>query len=324
MQLKKIFLYILSAALLLCGCTEISEVTEPAVEAVATVAEPEPYPVTVDKLVFNRSPERVASLSPAVTEMLFELGCGDKLVCRSSYCSYPEEAASIPEVGSGANPDIDSIISYKPDLLITQSPIANKDVSRLTSAGISLLTLPAPVSVDGLYENYEKLALIFAGSIDSSALAESTLAEFKGAVAAAKNSCESLVFIMDITSDGYLIAGGNSFAGDYISSYGDNIAADTTSFVMTAEELIEKDPQVIFFANPLSSEDIPPETADLLRAFSEGHVYVIDGTLMERPTSRLSGVTKKIAEKVRTDTGGAMPDGHAEIPETSASAEDVN
>lgn len=178
--------------LLLCSCTAISE-NEDALPAAATVAEPQPYPVEAGNLIFNSSPVTVGSLSPAVTEMIYELGYGDRLICRSSYCDTPEEVMSLPETGSAANPDIDKIISYAPELLITQSPIANKDTVRLSEAGISLLTLPAPSSLEELYDNYAALADIFAGSIEGNSLAENTLADMKSAVNEAKNSCESIV-----------------------------------------------------------------------------------------------------------------------------------
>ena len=110
--------------LLLCSCTDIIE-NEDALPAAATMAEPQPYPVEEGNLIFNSSPVTVGSLSPAVTEMIYELGYGDRLICRSSYCDTPEAVLSLPETGSAANPDIDKIISYAPELLITQSPIAN-------------------------------------------------------------------------------------------------------------------------------------------------------------------------------------------------------
>lgn len=316
--MKKILAAVLIIAIAMCGCSRIEEPGEDeALAALATVAEPEAYPVTVDNLTFNCSPSAVASLSPAVTEMLFELGFGDRIVCRSSYCSYPEEALSIPEAGSGVNPDIDAIIKLAPELLITQSPIANKDMRRLTDAGISLLNLAAPKNIDDLCANYEKLSLIFSGSIEGSANAEAVLADLKNAVSGAKNSCESIILIMEMTDEGFLVAGTGTFPGNYTASFGKNLAGENT-FLMTGEELISADPQVLFLAHPLKSEDVAPEIAENLQAFTEGHVFVIDSVLMERPTSRLAEITDTIADTVREDTGGAaFTGGYAEIGDGS-------
>lgn len=304
--MKKILLLImilmLSAAA--CSCTKISD-EEAVVEAMAAAEEPQPYPVTAGGLVFNTSPRAVACLSPAVTEIIFELGFGDRLVCRSIYCDYPEAALSIPSAGSAANPDFESIIGARPDLLITQSPIANKDMTRLSSEGIAVLWLPSPSSVEGLYENYSIISLIFSGSIEGESRAAAALSDFGNAVNGANGSCESLVFIMNVSPDGFSVGTGDSFAGDYIGIFGKNIAEDNTSFSMTADELTAADPQIIFLADPISSSDIDEEISSRLSAFREGHVYVIDASLTERPTSRLAGLTRSISKKVREDTGGA-------------------
>lgn len=323
--MKKLCILILSALLMLCGCTEISEGdSSETMQADATAAMPQPYPVAVDNLIFNSSPASVCSLSPAVTEIIFELGFGDRIICKSSYCDYPDEAAGIPTAGSSANPDFDKIIEYSPDLLITQSPIANKDVSRLSDEGISVMIIPAPASMDGLYDIYSKLSLIFSGSIDGERLAENSLSEFRTVTAAASGSCESLVFIMNVTSDGMSVATGDTFAGDYVGCFGKNIAAANEDYSMTYDELAAADPQVIFLAHPLSSEDIPQELASQLSAFSNGHVYVIDASLTERPTSRLAKITSSISSAVRTDTGGSgFTGGFAEIPEDAQQTEEL-
>lgn len=317
-MIKKLILILSAAAVLLCGCTQINEEEEEAVMADVTVSEAAPYPVTAGGLTFNSSPETVGSLSPAVTEMLFELGYGDRLVCRSDYCDYPEEAEAVPAVGSAVNPDIDGIIKLSPALLITQSPIANKDITRLSQAGISVLSIPAPRSAEELMENYRSLSLIFSGSLEGEEKADRATEDLRAALNEAKGSCESLVFIMNITDDGFSAATGDSFAGDYAAHFGKNIAAGNTSLTLTPEELLAADPQVILLAHPLESSDIDSELSSQLSAFSEGHVFVIDASLTERPTARLARITRKISEAVREDTGGAD---FAEIPQTAAETE---
>lgn len=312
--MRKMMISLFMIIVLLCGCTDISEGSPES--GYASVDEGEkPYPVTVENLMFNSSPETVGSLSPAVTEIIFELGFGDRLVCRSSYCDHPEQAKSVPEAGSGANPDIDRIIAFSPVLLITQSPIANKDVARLSEAGISTLILPSPSSLEELYGCYTSLSLIFNGTIDGENLAENALADLKNAVAQAADSCESAAFIMNVNGGEFSAATGDSFAGDYISVFGRNIGEGLTGFSLTAEELIAADPQVIFLANPLETSDIDYDVTSQLTAFSSGHVYVIDASLTERPTSRLAGLTRSISKALREDLGSAAP---VVLPESQA------
>lgn len=326
--MRKYICSILAAVLLMTGCSTFSTINEDAaVQAEAPVTESSEYPVTVGNLTFNSSPTRVASLSPAVTEIICELGFGSSIVCRGAYCDYPPEVTSADETGSSANPDIDAIIGHSPEVVITQSPIANKDIKALNDAGIAVLILPSPDNISELKQQYEDIASIFTGSEKGKELAASALIKLEGELSAARNSCENLVLIMDITEDGYASANGSSFAGNYISYFGSNIAALNESCLLTPQELLAADPQVIFLSYPLDYNSIDSETSELLSAYRNGYVYVIDGSLLERPTSRLDAFTASIASQLRNDTGGnSYSGGFAVIPDYNElePAEDVN
>ena len=101
--IKKIPAVLVTAALIMCGCSEISQ--EAPVPTTVSQTEERPYPVTVGSLVFNEQPQTVGSLSPAITEIICELGYSDKIIGRSSYCDYPESISEKAVIGSAANPD---------------------------------------------------------------------------------------------------------------------------------------------------------------------------------------------------------------------------
>lgn len=295
----------LLTALTLCvlsfsGCTEIAESAMAEIAEEQTEYEPQPYPVSTDGLVFSASPEKVASLSPAVTEIICSLGFEDRLVCRSEYCDYPPEITQLPTAGSAANPDISAIISYEPQLLISMSPIANKDIASLQSAGINVMILSSPKSNEELYSLYERLSLIFNGSIDYLTAADNALAEYRSALDEASGSCGSIILILGVFGDVLSVAAGDTFAGDYVSCFGENAAAASDSMTITAAELAAADPDVILLASPLGSEDIGYELASGLTAFDAGRVYVIDASLTERPTARLAELTKRISETLKS------------------------
>ena len=87
----KIFAAVLAAAMTLTafsGCAQVGEEVPEVTEV--TVEEVQPYPVTIGSLIFNAAPETVGSLSPAITDIIAELGFADKLVGVSSYCSFTE------------------------------------------------------------------------------------------------------------------------------------------------------------------------------------------------------------------------------------------
>lgn len=280
---------------MLVGCTEIAEPAMAEASLQPTAEDVTDYPVTVEGLVFSASPKSVASLSPALTEIIAELGFSDRLVCRNTYCDYPEEITSLPAVGSSVNPDIDAISEYNPRLLVSLTPIANKDILTLEANGTSVMILDAPKNNEELYDLYEKLAMIFCGQLEYAEAAENALRDYREAIESADSSCESILLILEEFGDTYSVATGSSFAGNYISCFGENVALSVDSAQMTASEIIAADPQVILYA--YDNTDLSPlsETS----AYQNGWIYHIDSTLIERPTSRLKNLTTEITEKLR-------------------------
>ncbi len=98
--------------------------------------------------LFGSEARRVVSLSPALTELVFHLGCGEMLVGRSDACDYPAAAQALPIAGRFASPYLEKIISLRPDLLITNDLI-NPGISAIfIQHGIEVLLLPAATLAD--------------------------------------------------------------------------------------------------------------------------------------------------------------------------------
>lgn len=296
------FSAILLAALLLCGCTEVSE-GPPAQTTGTTVVTEKPYPVTADALVFEQAPVTVVSLSPAVTEIICELGYGDKIIGRSSYCDYPEEISSKNEFGSAANPDVEAIIEAAPELLISMSPIAKKDITSIEAAGTRVWIIHPPKTMDELYLCYNNLAAVFGGGIDSAAQAETAVEPLKKALEDAEGTMGSFVYIM---SPDLAAANGETFAGNFFSFFGSNASADTEELSLTVDELLELDPDWLILPDFVSKYELPEETA-ALSAVSGGRIIYIDEEVMariERPTSRLDNAVYKIIAQIEDAESG--------------------
>lgn len=276
--MKKILL-LFSALLLsfhLAGCQKIGE------DSSSSEPEPVQYPVEVGQQVFQQAPQTAASLSPALTEIICELGYTDRLVAKSQYCDYPPEIAGLSSVGSSANPDIDKIIETAPELLLSQSPIAKKDITKIENAGIRVLILSAPASLPELEQCYTGIAGLFGGAANALDAAAAALSPLNEALGKAVPS-GSFAYIM--TND-LAVATGDTLAGDILSRFGSNIARDNQKYNVTAEELLQNQPDTLFLAQPLTAENLPAETAGL-NAVAGGKIIPIDNTCFERPTVRL-------------------------------------
>ncbi len=294
--LKYIAIVTLLMSLAFTACKEIDENLE-----VETVSETEvtelPYPVEAGALIFKSAPETVVSVSPALTEIICELGYSDFIIGRSMYCTYPESISDRNTMGSAANPDISAISAAAPVLLISQSPIAKKDIVTIEDAGTRVLIMQSPASVDELYNNYASIASIFGGRLNADAAAEDAVEPLKKALSEAENSIGSYIYILD----SYLsVANNDTFIGDFMSHFGKNTAPDD-AISLSSDELKEINPEYIFIAAPVSYKKFC-EKFDDLDAVENGHVIVISKELqerLERPTSRLSETVYEILEEIK-------------------------
>ncbi|RME03648.1 MAG: cobalamin-binding protein [Deltaproteobacteria bacterium] len=90
----------------------------------------------------RRHPERIVSLAPNVTEILFALGVGDRVVGVTEYCDEPREARKIPRIGGFTNPNLEVILSRRPDLVIAVPNGGNRQtVALLTRMGVRVLVV---------------------------------------------------------------------------------------------------------------------------------------------------------------------------------------
>ena len=295
-RISKIFAVIISAALLLCSCGKTIDPPPLVSEAEKTDLPPikEPYPVSFDDETFEASPMRVVSLSPALTEIMADLGLFDRLCAVSDYCDYPEAAASLTKAGSPASPDIDGIISLSPELVITMSPIASTDLILLRQAGARVLEISPPQSFAGLCEIYIKLSMLFYGAVDFQAVAEGALSGLDSAMSAASELGISRSFVIaeGECEGGLLLSNGAAFCSSVLSVFGYNLRLATDPFTATEDELFELAPDIVFYSDEIDRDRIDEE-------FPHSELVPIDFERFERPTARIAEVVNGCTERLR-------------------------
>ena len=112
----------------------------------------------------------------AAAEIVCALDCGDRITAVGKYCDYPQMLSELPQAGSAANPDIEKLIALSPQIVITESPIARKDITDLKDEGIQVLILSSPADYDGLYNEYRSIAAVFYGNSLADEIAGKVLA----------------------------------------------------------------------------------------------------------------------------------------------------
>lgn len=278
--------------LFLSGCdnnSSDSEETEQTLPAfaygvVTETAEPTEYPVYINETEIKAKPERVVSLSPSLTEIIFECGYGDKLVGRSSYCDYPEGVSVITDVGKPSQPGIDEIIGLAPDILLTATVIPNKDILALSDKGIETVYIAAPRSLEDMKGIYYGIALIFEGAFNAEGASEKAWA----AIAEKLPSEKPLGKFIYVT-EGMNIAGKGTLESSVLSLYGENLAEDIYGYTFDKEFLLENEPDIILFDSQFTEEDLASdEVIGKLNAYTSGNVFSLDNSYFERPTGRIT------------------------------------
>ena len=110
------------------------------------------------KVTFPRAPERIVSLAPKNTELLFAIGAGDRVVGVTSFCNYPREAQTRERIGgfSGMSQSLEQIVALKPDLVAAAGELQWPVITELERLGIPIVSLGAD-SLAGLYRELDLL-----------------------------------------------------------------------------------------------------------------------------------------------------------------------
>jgi iron complex transport system substrate-binding protein len=128
---------LLAVAILALGCDGAADVAAPGV-------------------VSDAAPQRIVSLAPSLTETLFALGLGDRVVGVTRYCAHPPEALALPKVGGHLDPNFEAIVSLEPDLVVV-IPSSSENGQRLQSLGIRVLEVDQH-DVQAVLESVEVVA----------------------------------------------------------------------------------------------------------------------------------------------------------------------
>ena len=291
--MKKLFATaVLIAAVMLAGCggKTISAPSEIIVTGINTAeAEQEVFPVKLpDGTEIKSEPERIASLSPAATEILAELGYSDRLCAVSRYCDYPE---GLPEVtaGSSENPDIDKLTELSPDVVFTMSALAEREMYTLDSAGITVVTLSAPKTLEDFGKLYGTAAGVFSGSEAGQAAAEKAVSELKSSA----SGVELGTFIY--VTPKLTAAGSDTFESAVLSLCGRNLCTGAGYVELSGET---EAPQYIVAADSLTEADISGNAAYSGMISSGAKVLFVPAVRFERPSARLSEVFKALSEQL--------------------------
>ena len=288
------------------ACAPPPEETEEAAPSSIKVTDQLGRVVKLEKI-----PERLISLSPSNTEILFALGLGDRVVGVTDYCDYPPEAQAKPEIGGFNTTSIEKVVALFPDLVLAASVQEKRIIPALEGKGLTVFALDSR-TVD---EVLESITLV--GEVTGKGEAASHLvAGMRNRIEAVTDKTDNLpqaqrprVFYI-IWHDPLMTAGSGTRHNELIQmAGGSNIAQDLTGYAtISLEVVIKANPQVIIAsAGHGSGEDLPfqyvrtePRFRDVDARINH-RVYSIDTDLAARPGPRIVDALAKFAEFIHPE-----------------------
>ena len=244
-----------------------------------------------------RRPERIVSLNPTTTELLFALGAGGRLVGRTHWDQYPPEARAVPDLGPGIRPNVEAVLGARPDLVLLYASADNRSAAdALRAAGITVVAL----KVDRIADFFRCVRLV-GDAIGERPRADSVVDSVSRSldhVRAVTANVARLRVVWPLLADPLYVIGGGSFMSELLDAAGGrNVFADMPqpSPQVGREEVLRRDADVVVAA-PSSVRRILADPAWRgLTAVREGRVYADDTTLVERPSVRLGEAARSIA-----------------------------
>jgi iron complex transport system substrate-binding protein len=217
------------------------DVAPPATEAPATTA------------ASGDVPQRIVSLSPTHTEILFAIGADDLLVAVDEFSDHPAEALELPNELSGFEPNVEAIAAFEPDLVVIGGDFTGLG-EQLDTVGIESWDGPAAQTLDDTYTQIEQLGTITGNDDAAAALVAEMRAEVDEIVAATPVPDEPLTFYHEIDPT-YFSADSTTFIGELYSLLGlqniaDRAEGNSGGFPqLSAEFIVSADPELIFLAD---------------------------------------------------------------------------
>ena len=267
----------------------------------------------------NHQPKRIISTSPSITEILFELGLQDRIVAVTDFCIYPEEACHLPSIGGVLNPDIETIVSLTPDLIILQSDSAKME-KNIKSLGIPTFSIKVR-TISDIFESINRLGK----ELNCQEAAKKLLFLLKDKINTFKQRLAGrlpkkvLLLLGDSSNparDLYAVGPGTFLNELLVLSGGKNILKNSKAQYpkLSKEFIIEQSPEIIIEAGPKS--DLPQKEIDYrvgqwnrfptIRAVRDKRIYFIGADYILIPGPRLVKILENFVQVIHPDLSNSQ------------------
>jgi iron complex transport system substrate-binding protein len=299
---------LLACALVLSACASTTSAGS-GTPSIAPSASPA-FPVTVDAangtLTLDAAPERIVSLSPTATEMLFAVGAGDQVVAADSYSNYPSDAPTTDL--SAYEPNVEAIATYEPDLVVYASDPGDLQ-SSLDKLKIPALEEPAAATLDDVYAQLRELGVV-TGHADAGEQQATQLQDRIDEIqSAAADAGKGMTYYYEL-DDTYYSVTSDTFIGNLLATLGLKNIADQAKGAssgypqLSAEYIVSADPGLILLADTKCCNQSPEKVAKRagwadLTAVKHDAVVPLDDDIASRWGPRIADLLQQVGDAVQ-------------------------
>ena len=262
-------------------------------------------------VVLDNPPQRIISLAPSNTEILYALGLADRVVAVTDYCNYPPEAEEKPTIGGFSTPNIEEIVAFSPDLILATSIHETKIIPQLEGKGLTVLALN-PKTIDSVLDAILLIGKVASVEENATVLVHSMRQRIKAVTdrTAGLMPEQRLRTCYIVWHDPLKMAGSGTLQDELIhKAGGTNIAQGLTDYPNISLEVVIRDnPEVIIAGvGHGSGQDQTFQYAQAEPRLREAdarrnsRLYAIDSDLTSRPGPRIVEGLEKFAQFIHPE-----------------------
>ena len=265
------------------------------------------YPVAVGGVTLNQRPERIVSLSPTTTEMLFAIGAGRQVVAVDDQSNYPADAPKTDL--SGFKPSAEAIAAKNPDLVVLSDDI-DKIVDQLTKLKIPVFRAPAAQRLDDTYGEIGQLGMLIGHQNEAAALTERMKADIDKIVKDVPQRATPLSYYYELDPTFYSVTS-KTFIGSVFGLFGMSNVADPADAdgsksgypQLSQEALLKANPDMIFLADSKCCKQSPATVKARkgwsgIAAVKSGQIVALDDDIASRWGPRVVDLVRSVADSV--------------------------
>ena len=247
--------------------------------------------------------ERAVSLAPNLTENIFAVGAGDRLVGVTTFCNYPAEAEKIRKIGDTMAPNMEAIIALKPQIVFVSTASQIESFTKTLEQQNITVFVTNPKDLEGVYRNLYQLGEIF-GTEDETRRKVDELRRRVADVEARTATAADVKVFVQISKEPLFTIGTDSFLTEIINRAG---GVSVTAQVPTAYPRFSKEtalalqPEAII----LSESDDNPEPNEVFKdspAVKNRRVFKINADLLSRPSPRIVEALERMAKDLHPES----------------------